>query len=231
LNTPERISLNAKKERPMQKEILLSVAAIILATSQPAAADVVGEITPGYDSNPFKFNDALPIDGAAFLEGKVKYDYRIAAGVGFVAQGDMFLLGSDASDANKFTISGAVDYKIKGHFLEKKTNYVVRLKYTNQDKTYVSRTTGLPGTFGGSSTTDRYDTQAFDVRARMDIKLDKRLRLRLSMDGRDKSYEDYTAMYALKSRLAPVDGLFKIEVQARSPQRAHRSRIIRGPGI
>lgn len=177
----------------MQREILISVATLVLATSQPAVADVAGELIGGYDDNPFKFSDALPIDGGAFLEAKLKYDYRTPTGVGFVAEGDLLRFETDVSDADKLTLSGAVDYKLKGHFGSKKANYVLRLKYTNQDKTYVSRTTGLPGTFGGTSTSDRYDTDTFDVRARADIKLDKRFRLRLSMDGRDKSYTDYTA--------------------------------------
>lgn len=156
------------------------------------SADTSGQFVLGYDNNPFKLSDALSPDEAMYLDVLLRWEQPIAAGFGVDLRANTTKFEQSSDDASQTTYSAALNYEASGvawgHMVE--TNY--RLRYTDQDQTYVSRITGQVGSFSGTDTPDRYDATRWEIRARADVTIDDHLSLRLQAEGRDKTYDDYT---------------------------------------
>ncbi len=172
----------------------LSVAALAVMVLQvPALAGGTADITYGYDTNPFKLRDALDQRESGFLEADVKFQNRFESGFGFDIRGN-FTFHSDADDADSQNLSGAITYKTKSSFLGKDAAFDARLRYTDLDRTYVSKTTGEIATSLGTPTPDRRDYQTLDGRARVQFDLSDTAKLRWGIDGRQRDYVDYTSL-------------------------------------
>lgn len=178
----------------MRNSKLYMVALLSSTMSYSVNAEVTGSLTSGYDTNPFKLSDALPIDEAGFVETDLRFNQSLASGLSVDIRADLLVHGDIAEDADMTTLSGALEWEYEGDLSGKKATYDARIRYSDQDKTYVSRTTGLRGEFGGEDITDRYDASWFDGRARVDVDLREHLSLRVAIEARNKEYEDYTAV-------------------------------------
>jgi hypothetical protein len=178
----------------MTHKLLLLASAMIVGLPTVAQADVQGSFIGGFDTNPFKLRESLPSKETGFIDVGLRLDQAVGRGFGVDLRADATRYGTDAEEADQNTVSAALYYEGDTRAFGREITIGHRLKYTSQDKTYVSRTTGLVGTFGGTETPDRYDAGWFDIRSRMDIKIDDQWSLRVEANGRDKAYEDYTAL-------------------------------------
>lgn len=180
--------------RLSKKQILTATFLISLAIQTPVWAEVTGQLQYGYDTNPYRLADNLDQREEGFLDANLEVGHRFESGFGFALEADIWDYQGDADDADRLVLSGMLDYKLKSKIGDRKAVYEARVKFTDLDRTYVSRTTGEIGESLATPTPDRYDTQSIDARARATFEVADDVDLRLMFDWRDRGYEDYTAL-------------------------------------
>lgn len=163
-----------------------------MALPMPTWAEFSGHLQYGQDTNPFRLREVLDQRESGFMEMDLRLQRRHESGFGFAVRTNFIYFGDEAEDADRSTASGAVDYKGKSVFLGQKFDFDARVRYTDFNMTYVSRSTGLIGTSSGVPTPDRRDTSTWDARARVQFKPVDDLKLRITADGRKRDYVDYT---------------------------------------
>ncbi|TNE58683.1 MAG: hypothetical protein EP340_04885 [Alphaproteobacteria bacterium] len=178
----------------MKKSALLAAATTILVPFQLAHADVSGSVSLGYDDNPFKLNGAMNPDSAMFAELDLGLEHETESGLKFEFDANLAKFDSDADDADNHTLNAGISYEFESSFFGKDTEYSFGADYRRRDKTYVSRSTGLVGESGGTPTPDRFDSDTFSLFARANIELNDKTEFRLTVDGRDRTYEDYDSL-------------------------------------
>ncbi|TNE38583.1 MAG: hypothetical protein EP347_05975 [Alphaproteobacteria bacterium] len=178
----------------MKKSVIVLAMTTILAPVHLAHADVSGSVSLGYDDNPFKLRGSLDPDGAMFSEIELDFDHKTEGGLRLKLGADVVKFESDADDADSYTLGAGISYEFDGSFFGKDTEYSFGADYRRRDKTYVSRTTGMIGDSGGTPTPDRFDSDTFSLFARADVELTDKAEFRLTVDGRDRTYEDYDSL-------------------------------------
>ncbi len=172
----------------LQQLFLSGLVAAAASTAQ--AADLKLQAAVGHDSNPFKLANSFDPGSAAFMASKIRLSHDI---------GDLRLYASvnhrgyenstDEADTTRWNANGR--YKVAHSLWGSKARTSLSLNYGGLDKTYVSRSSGQVGTFGGQRIGDRYNYRQWGAQAKTLVKLSKPLAtgLRLKLRGRD--YEDY----------------------------------------
>lgn len=175
------------------KKIIAPV--LLLLVSQPVmAVDVKLNMATGLDTNPFTLSDEFSPDSAFFVDAKVIAKHRAENGLGVKASWQERVYEGGESDADNRTVSLAGDIKRNTEIGNTKISYWARIKYSDYDKTYVSHLTGKVGESGGESLADRYDWNAWDTNAGISFEVNNEIDLDLSVDFRDRDYEDYQAL-------------------------------------
>lgn len=170
---------------------MVCVAATPYATAQDTSLSL--ETLAGYDSNPYLWADTFNPEGDFFLD--LIADASLSSQNGFSLRGNYNRrIYANESDADRTTMLAELRYRGRSKIGGLGLRYGASLRYTDYDKTFISRNTGLPGVFGGESVTDRYDSNWIDATANVEFRFNKKLRFDLLADMRDRSYTDYTAL-------------------------------------
>jgi len=144
----------------------------------------------GIDSNPHELSDALTNQQEDFLYG----NFRLSANYD-----KLLYVKASAKKAQYFNderadwFKGNIDLAIKSRFKIKKQRFRYKLSMSQSinDKTYVSRVTGLVATFGGQSIADRYDSTLTDYSGRLTFLSRQNTKFSLEYQQRSKSYEEF----------------------------------------
>ena len=172
----------------MKKELICGAFIASLA-GVAAAVEIKGEVTPGYDSNPYRLSDDLDDGEAWFVDTNVFIKQKLGK---ITVNGSVKNRAHDGAYRDADVLTG----KLKGQF---KTKYKVMGKGVMsklgvesgfKDKTYVSRTTGKVGLSGGEKIEDRYDYAYWKLGASSSIKVTKKLKSTLGVSYNNKSYDD-----------------------------------------
>lgn len=146
----------------------------------------------GIDSNPYRLRSELTPTTAGFQLWHVKGSYKSVSNFKVDLIGRKKLYEEQYSDGNEeqFTIRSS----FKGLFkVGKRTAYFKPLiEYRTKDKTYISRTTGKVGTYGGEAIGNRYDYTQLGAWMNTGIRMTKPFRLELAYGYEDRDYYDYT---------------------------------------
>jgi hypothetical protein len=94
----------------------------------------------------------------------------------------------DDPRADKF--KGSANLSVRSNFKiwKKKFKYKIGTSYSTNDKTYVSKTTGLVATFRGVSIADRYDSEQTNYIAELSYRPYRTFKWRINYSTRDKTY-------------------------------------------
>lgn len=162
--------------------------AVLLASTNVMAVEFDLSVAPGYDSNPFTLSDDKKLDSASFTETEMsltaaKDDFRFRA----KAKNEFY----DSSDGDKSLIKLEGRYRTRYKISDKRTRSTIDLSYYQRDKTYVSHSTGVVGTFSGQSIADRYDYGSVVADIDTRIKLSKTKLTTLGIKLTNKDYQDF----------------------------------------
>ncbi|MBV1875896.1 MAG: hypothetical protein KUG50_04645, partial [Cycloclasticus sp.] len=131
----------------MKKLIICgAIAASLVGTAH--AFEIKGEISPGYDSNPYRLSDSLDDGEAWFVDTNVFANQKFG---NFKLSGALKNRAHEGSFNNADVFTGKLKgrYKSKYRVMGKKLTSSATLETGFKDKTYVSRTTGKVGVFSG----------------------------------------------------------------------------------
>ena len=178
----------------MQKSSIGLAAIATLVSVGHASAQVEGNLALGFDDNPFRLSDAFDAREAGFADVEARWRPEFGGGFSADVRAGAVTYGGDAEDANQTTYSAQLRYEVEQTLLGLPTEHQLQAKYSGVDKTFVSRSTGVVGVFGGQEIEDRFDSQGFDGRYRADLDLSDTVFLRVQLEGRSRTYEDYSAL-------------------------------------
>jgi|GEM_PF-3079241 len=172
----------------------------ILSASASYAATHEAEITTnlGYDSNPLRIED--DDKGGAFAELDLGYEYtnKLESGKELSFGADYYHRTYDGAvdDADRWSakIDGAFKFAERETAIGKlRPDVTADLNWS--DRTYTSRNTGKPASFGGQSIEDRYDSFWLDLNAGLRDRINRKVSLYLDFDYRIKDYrKDYQSL-------------------------------------
>ncbi len=179
------------------KNLTISLLAFnILMSTTAMAADLEANVTSGYDDNPYLLSDTFLPQSALFIGSDIKLRHRFDSGFGVSGDWDQLIYEGKSKDANRRTLSGGIDFRKRGTLMGTDVRYRTGVNFTDYDKTYISRSTGLVGKIGANQLGDRYDASWGDVDAGIEFRFSKKFRLDISANGRDRKYHDYSAVGA-----------------------------------
>lgn len=152
------------------------------------AAEIDLKTGIGHDSNPFRLTDSLPVNADTYWHQAVRID--LGKDTSWIGQLNLRRnIYQDIDAADHRTIDARAGYK--GTFSDGVHDYRLSLAYRDQDKSYVSRFSGLPYAVGGTSASDRYDFSRWHPRADVNFQIAKGQTLQVRLEHRDIDYEDY----------------------------------------
>lgn len=172
------------------KQHILRFTLLTLASSHSLALTLDAELAVGNDSNPFTLAEKFNPQSATFIDTKIRARQHIDS-VRLTAQIDNRNYEGLSGNGDNTTGKLEARYKTKYKISDKKTTSYFTMDYTLRDKTYVSHSTGLPGTFSSQSIEDRYDYTRLGVDAKTIIYLNKKLKTDIKLAIQNRDYEDY----------------------------------------
>ncbi|MCG8413023.1 MAG: hypothetical protein MI746_02290 [Pseudomonadales bacterium] len=167
------------------------VAILLSGSGQLVAAEFELGSGLGFDSNPYRLNDSLPVDEEGFVSSEARL--RLGEGRGVSAdfrvindsyiddsRGDRTLIISNLSWENQFSDS----------------EHEIRLSLNDRrlDRTYVSRLSGDTYAVRSTPAGDRYNYDRQSLRAQLEFNLAGRNQLLLDLDARTQNYEDFPTL-------------------------------------
>lgn len=171
------------------KKHLIYGAIIASLTSNASAITLKAEVSPGYDSNPYKLSDSLDNGEAWFVDTNVFIKQKLA---GLTLSGSLKNRAHEGSFNNADVFTGRLKalYKKTYAISDKKVVSRLGIQTGFKDKTYVSRSTGDTGTFSGQKIEDRYDYDYWRLLGSSSIQLSDQVRTALALTYNNKSYDD-----------------------------------------
>ncbi len=168
-----------------------TMTALGLVLLAPAAqAQLTTTLETGYDNNPFRLSSQFDQRQSVFAEGTLRLEHDFGSGFEFDGNVSHLLSGADDGDQTRFTLT--VSHDSETRFFGRPTDLTFHVRGTGVDRTFVSRSTGEVGVFGGEEIGSRFNQASLEGRARADIALNEDWTLRLQGDARVRRYEDYT---------------------------------------
>ncbi|MBQ0724299.1 MAG: hypothetical protein KBT51_02740, partial [Cycloclasticus sp.] len=157
------------------KKHLIYGAIIASLTSNASAITLKAEVSPGYDSNPYKLSDSLDNGEAWFVDTNVFVKQKLA---GLTLSGSLKNRAHEGSFNNADVFTGRLKalYKKTYSISDKKVVSRLGIQTGFKDKTYVSRSTGAIGTFSGQKIEDRYDYDYWRLLGSSSIQLSDQVR-------------------------------------------------------
>jgi len=146
-------------------------------------------ITYGIDDNPFNLTEDLKgvEQPFAFAEIRARTNYKKL--FFFNARADKAFYEDDPR-ADEFNAYASIRLRSKFKLLKQKFRYQIGGNYRIKDKTYVSKNTGLVGTYRGASIADRYDWNQVTTNAELTYLPTKNLSLDFNFENRAKDYTE-----------------------------------------
>lgn len=171
------------------KKHLIYGAIIASLTSNASAITLKAEVSPGYDSNPYKLSDNLDNGEAWFVDTNVFANQEFGK---FKLSGALKNRAHESSFNDADVLTGTLKgrYKNKYTVMGKKFRSSAAVETGFKDKTYVSRSTGAIGTFSGQKIEDRYDYDYWKLLASSSIQLSDQVRTALALTYNNKSYDE-----------------------------------------
>jgi len=171
----------------------------------------------GVDSNPYRLRSELTPTTAGFQLWQVKGSYKSVSNfkVDLMGRKKLFEEPYSDGDEEQFTINSS----FKGRFKvgKRAAYYQPSVVYRTKDKTYISRTTGKVGTYGGEAIGNRYDYTQLGAWINTGIRISKPFRLELAYGYEDRDYYDYTDIgasnYSFESQFVQVKSKWKTKNQ------------------
>lgn len=171
----------------------------------------------GVDSNPYRLRSELTPTTAGFQLWQVKGSYKSVSNfkVDLMGRKKLFEEPYSDGDEEKLTIKSS----FKGPFKvgKRAAYYQPSVEYRTKDKTYISRTTGKVGTYGGEAIGNRYDYTQLGAWMNTGIRISKPFRLELVYGYEDRDYYDYTDIgasnYSFESQFVQVKSKWKTKNQ------------------
>ncbi len=171
----------------------LSVSVLTLVLVAPAAqAQVTATLEGGYDSNPYRLSDVFDQRAGGFLDTELRFEHSFENGFGLDARLGHLASQSENGDRTQYALT--FGYEREADVFGKPAELEFHVRGSGLDRTFISRSTGEVGEFGGSDIANRFDQDSLELRARADISLSQAWTLRLQGDARTRSYEDYTGL-------------------------------------
>ncbi len=172
------------------KPYRMMVLALVVATSTTTANELEVEVGIGYDSNPFRLNDALfSTSSDTFLSTELEGELELG-NLSLEADVEQRTYSDDdRADTTRF--EAEVEYEQQ---LSKVVELEAGIEFVSSDRSYVSRFSGDTFRFGGVNAEDRYDFTRWEPSARVTAKLSDQHRLRLTLSHRQQDYDDFTAI-------------------------------------
>jgi len=145
--------------------------------------------TYGVDDNPFNLSEPLKGVEQNFLFSEVRARANYNKLFYFSARADKTVYEDDPR-ADEFNGYAAIRLSSRFKISKQKFRYKIGGNYRIKDKTFVSKVTGLVGTYRNQSIADRYDSVQTNLNAEISYIVTKNLRFDLSYENRNKDYED-----------------------------------------
>ena len=159
----------------------------------PAAyADVTATIETGHDDNPFRLSDDLNNDEGAFIAAEVRLQQPLGNGFAFDGRVSHTAYDNNDQDADRTSYSATLEFESDSELFDMPAEFLVHARASGSDRTFVSRSTGDVGVFGGQQIADRFDHNSIELRGRVDFEVTEQSMLRLQLDARSRKYEDFT---------------------------------------
>ena len=158
----------------------------------PALAQVTATVSGGFDDNPFKLSSNNNDDETGFLDAEVRLEQDLGSHFAIDARVRHVAADGGSEDASRTTYSAILEYENESELFGVPAEFMVHGRAAGSDKTFVSRNTGTVGVFAGSPVPNRFDYNSFELRGRLDLEVTDQSTLRVQLDARDRTYEDYT---------------------------------------
>ncbi|MEL7399111.1 MAG: hypothetical protein AAFN68_00920 [Pseudomonadota bacterium] len=151
-----------------------------------AEVDTKLQLSSGYNSNPFRFNQQFAPQGSQYLQAKGQLDYTFKRGWSLGAGVDAEYY-DQASDANQHNLSTDLSYRSG-----KASDYwQLKAMLKHRDKTYISRLTGERSRYAGEYLDDRYDYRQGELEWTKKDKLSRTLSHKWQLSYQRRDYQDY----------------------------------------
>jgi len=164
----------------------------ILCPSEGLATDnnaVNATITYGADDNPHKLSETFkPEEAVNFIKGDFKLRTQLFKKLYVHARVTKTLYDDDPR-ADRFYGNAKLTLRDRFRLSGEKFKYKVSAGYRFNDKTFVSKRTGLVGTYAGQSIADRYDSDQQNYFAELIYIQNSIFEYGASYEQRDKAYE------------------------------------------
>ncbi|MDF1689948.1 MAG: hypothetical protein V2J13_08410 [Cycloclasticus sp.] len=171
------------------KKLILCGAIAASISGAAHAVNIKGEISPGYDSNPYRLSDNLDDGETWFVDTNVFANQKFGK---FKLSGALKNRAHEGSFNNADVLTGKLKgrYKSKYKVMGKKFSSSTTIETGFKDKTYVSRTTGKIGTSSGQKIEDRYDYDYWKLSTSSSVWLHDQVKTSLALSYNNKSYDD-----------------------------------------
>ena len=176
------------RKKNLTNFICFAVGLICHCVSASPDKSVNATITYGVDDNPFNLTESLKGTEQNFIFGEFSAKTSFNKMFYLSAKAEKSLYADDPR-ADQF--QGSVNARINTRFkaFGEKFRFKLGGNYRVKDKTYVSKNTGLVGTFGGVSIADRYDWEQTTMDTELNHFVTKNLTLEFQYQNRSKDYE------------------------------------------
>lgn len=171
------------------KILLLPIGLLILSSGH--ALELSTNFRYGIDSNPKSLSDRHNPSQDNFVYGDVKVTANYEKRLYLKAQAKRVEY-SDDDRASWSKVGVDIDYKSKFKVGKQTVKYQLSIDAADRDSTYVSKSTGLIGVFGGQSIADRYDSRTTNFNAEMSYRTKQKTKFTLGYQRRNKDYEDFS---------------------------------------
>lgn len=163
-----------------------------LLLTPAALAQITATVEAGYDDNPFKLSDQFNNDEGAFVDTELRLEQALGNGFAIDARVSHLAFNNNNQDADRTDYSATLEYETRSELFGSPAEYLFHGRLTGSDRTFVSRSTGLVGVFGGEQIADRFNHNSFELRGRVDLETSEQTMVRLQLDARNRKYEDLT---------------------------------------
>lgn len=180
-------------QKPIKLVYLVVFSFAVLMSFNAIASDdksINATIVYGLDTNPHRLNTALSPIEQQFASSELKFSTNYSRLFYFRGRAEKSVYFDDAR-ADKFTGSTSVSAKSKFKIFNRKFKYKLGVSYRTQDRTYVSKRTGLVATFDGESIADRYDSSQINYNGRLSYKPYPYLEFEVTYQDREKTYQEF----------------------------------------
>jgi len=173
------------------RQYLLFLSAGLLISFQSLAVNFSSNIHIGFDDNPHSLSEPRNPLSDKYFHGDVKLSSDFKSPILFKLR----LRKSEYVDDDRASWSktyAELGYKSKFKSGRKTWRYRFSVDAAKNDKTYVSKSTGLIGSFGGFSIADRYDSKLTNFNAEVSFRNRQKTKYSFGFQHRNKDYEDFS---------------------------------------